>query len=84
MHPMACYTNPTWSAGTADAVSAVLMHDSVLNEFVLDSTTKSGTDWVVTMLTKRHYVTGGSGLAPKLFQRNFSGSEGSCDDLYLM
>ena len=29
-------------------VSAVLMHNTVLNEYVLDSATKSGTDWVVT------------------------------------
>ncbi len=71
----------TWSAGTADAVSAVLMHDTFMNEFVLDSATKSGTDWVVTMPTKRYYVATGTGNAPKLFQRNFDGSSGACDDL---
>jgi hypothetical protein len=60
------------------------MHDSLMNEFVLDSATKSSTDWVVTMPTKRHYVTGGTGLASKLFQRNFNGGMGSCDDLYLI
>lgn len=46
----------TWTANTADAVSSVLMHDNVINEFVLDTATMSGTDWVVTMPTKRHYV----------------------------
>ena len=37
---------------TVDAVSAVLMHDNIYNEFVLDKGTASGTDWVVTMPTK--------------------------------
>ncbi len=64
-----------------DAVSAILMHDHVYNEFVLDAATKSGTDWVVTMPTKNQYVLTGSGSAPKLFQRNFNGNSGSCDDV---
>jgi hypothetical protein len=68
---------------SADPVSAVLMHNTVLNEFVLDSVTKSGTDWVITMPTKRYYVNPGTGLAPKLFQRNFNGTQGSCDDVSL-
>ena len=72
-----------WSNGSADAVSALLMHDSLMNEYVLDTATKSGTDWVVTMPTKRHYVSQGSGNASKLFQRNFNSSVGSCDDLKL-
>ena len=73
----------TWSAGSADAVSAVLMHDSLMNEYVLDTATKSGTDWVVTLPTKRHYTNTGSGNANRLFQRNFSGMTGSCDDIGL-
>lgn len=44
------------SASAADSVTAVLMHDRVMNDFVLDAATLSGTDWVVTMPTKRHYV----------------------------
>jgi hypothetical protein len=72
----------TWNAGTADAVSAVLMHDTLMNEFVLDTATASGTDWVVTMPTKRFYVSDGRGLA-RLFQRNFNGSVGSCDEVRL-
>ena len=67
----------------ADPVSAVLMHDSVLNEFVLDTVTASGTDWVVTFPTKRFYVDIGTGAAPKLFQRNFNGNSGACDDVTL-
>jgi hypothetical protein len=72
-----------WSAGTADAVSAVLMHDGLMNEYVLDTATKSQTDWVMTMPTKRYYTEAGSGNATKLFQRNFNGTAGSCDDLQL-
>ena len=67
----------------ADAVSAVLMHNAVLNEFVNDAGTRSGTDWVVTMPTKRHYVNVGTGNAPRLFQRNFNTTAGSCDDVTL-
>jgi hypothetical protein len=68
------------SGNNADPVSAVLMHDNVYNEFVVEPTTKSGTDWVVTFPTKREYVAVGSGAASKLFQSNF-GATGSCDDV---
>ena len=67
----------------ADPVSAVLMHDAVMNEYVLDAGTKSGTDWVVTFPTKRFYVNVGTGSAPKLFQRNFNDGAGACDDIVL-
>jgi hypothetical protein len=78
--------NPT--SGTAitanmnsgvDAVSAVLMHDHLLNEFVLDANTNSGTDWVVTMPTKRYYFDA-QGDVQGLFQRNFT-ADGACDDV---
>lgn len=45
----------TWNFGE-DAVSAVLMRNSVMNAYVLDAATLSATDWVVTFPTKRHYV----------------------------
>lgn len=41
---------------SVNAVSAVLMHDNIMNEYVLDTVTGSGTDWVITMPTKRYYV----------------------------
>ena len=73
-----------WTAGTADPVSAVLMHDQVMNEFVLDTITNSGTDWVVTMPTKRFYVQNGTGPAfGGLFQNNFNKTDGACDDVSL-
>ncbi len=61
-----------------DAVSATLMHNTLMNEIVLDTATNSGTDWVITFPTKRFYVTGTAALPP--FQRPFV-SSGSCDDI---
>ena len=75
--------NSLWSASTADPVSAVLMHDHIMNEFVLDANTNSGTDWVVTMPTKRFYVANGTGTPSRLFQRNFNKTDGACDDVDL-
>jgi hypothetical protein len=89
------YTSP-WNAnqcgvtGTSadaclhvDAVSAVLMHNQVMNEFVLDKATNSGTDWVLTFPTKRFYVAVGTGPATKLFQSNFNKTAFSCDDVLI-
>ena len=51
---------PTWRrAPTVDPVSAVLMHNNVYNEFVLDMGTKSGTDWVVTLPDQARITTVG-------------------------
>jgi len=44
-----------WNAGE-DTVSSLLMHNNIINEYVLDAATLSGTDWVITMPTKRYYV----------------------------
>ena len=70
----------SWAASSnpVDAVSAVLMHNNVYNEFVLDTNTKSGTDWVVTMPTKNYYYTGTT--VTKLFQNNFTAT-GACDEV---
>ncbi len=69
---------PTAGANSADPVSAVLMHNNVYNEFVLDASTKSGTDWVVTFPTKNLYYAGLT--VTKLFQNNF-GASGACDEV---
>ncbi len=69
-----------WNTGI-DAVSAALMHDNVMNEYVLDSGTASLTDWVLTYPTKRYYVSTGTGTPTALFQRNFAGPLGACDDV---
>lgn len=39
-----------------DAVSALFMHDSISNDYVLAPSIAAGTDWVITMPTKRAYV----------------------------
>ena len=65
-----------------DAVSAVLMHNNVMNEYILDTVTLSKTDWVVTFPTKGDYVAIGTGAARAPFQRNFDKATGlSCDDV---
>jgi hypothetical protein len=68
----------------ADAVSAVLIHENIYNEFVLDTITQSGTDWVVTFPTKTFYYPGAvinnQISVTNLFQRNFT-SAGACDDI---
>jgi hypothetical protein len=53
-----------------DAVSAVIMHSSVMGEYGFDAT--FGTDWVITMPTKRFYVNGVVPRAP--FQRIWNGT----------
>lgn len=64
-----------------DPVSAVLMHDNIYNEFVLDAGTASGTDWVVTFPTK-HFYYNVSNNVTKLFESNFRAT-GACDDILL-
>jgi hypothetical protein len=64
-----------------DPVSAVLMHDNIYNEFVLDPGTASGTDWVVTFPTK-HFYYNASNNVTKLFESNFRAT-GACDDILL-
>ncbi len=75
-------TDWTTSSVGADPVSAVLMHNNVYNEFVLDASTKSQTDWVLTFPTKWAYYDFTTGVVGKLFQRNF-GASGACDDITL-
>jgi hypothetical protein len=56
-----------------DAVSAVIMHSSVLGEYGYDST--FATDWVLTMPTKRFYVNTSPVIAP--FQNSWNGRTSS-------
>ena len=82
----AAYLTAWPGATNVDAVSAVLMHDNLYNEFVLDKGTASKTDWIVTMPTKTYYYSGVSDKelkVTKLFQRNFK-STGACDDVNIV
>lgn len=47
-----------------DAVSAVLMANSIMNDFVLEPTLNASTDWVVTFPTKKVYVNAVAARAP--------------------
>ncbi len=74
--------NAVWTNG-ANAFSATIMRNTVLNEYVLDAGTVSQTDWVVTFPTKREYVSVGVGPAAAPFASNFNMTSatvgGSCD-----
>jgi len=78
----------TLADNAADPVSAVLMHNNVINEFVLDTASLSATDWVVTFPTKSFYVGNDvvvagvrqNTAARRPFQRNF-GVGGACDEV---
>jgi hypothetical protein len=52
-----------WGGVGVDAVSAVLMHQSVINEFTVNTSFGGGTDMVVTFPTKRFYVPRESDLS---------------------
>lgn len=43
-------------ANGIDAVSALFMHNTISNDYVLEPSILAGTDWVLTMPTKREYV----------------------------
>ena len=64
-----------------DAISALFMHDHVYNDYVLDSQTASGTDWVLTFPTKRYYYNA-DGTVKNLFQNPLT-TAGACDDISL-
>ena len=71
---------PISAAGSRDAMSATMMRNTVINEYVLDNATASQTDWIVTFPTKRAYVNVGAGSATAPFTNNFnSGVSGACD-----
>lgn len=46
----------TWVTGTADAVSAIYMHDAIYNEFNTETALGGQSEWIVTFPTKRFYV----------------------------
>jgi len=62
------------------AATAALQHPNVINQFILDKSTASGTDWVLTFPTK-HLLVDTSGALPPF--ENALGAGGSCDDITL-
>ena len=51
-------TTATVAAGTSDAVSAVLMKESIQNDYIVGAGLNAQTDMVITFPTKREYVNG--------------------------
>ena len=74
----AVYTNAFPLGRGVDAVSSTIMHSSVINEYALDTATRSNTDWVLTFPTKRYYITSSSATAPFT---NFYTSLGACEQI---
>lgn len=74
----------------ADAVSALMMRTSVLNEYTVEPTLAAGTDWVVNFPTKRFYVSSDtdndSDSADKNYFRPFTQDfklNGACEEVAL-
>lgn len=62
-----------WTNGR-DAISAALMRESVMNEFVIDAGTASQTDWIVTLPTKPFYTDPIYGSTNASIRAPFSGT----------
>ena len=77
------FMNSSATQDSVDAVSATLMHDQILNEYVTEPSILGNTDWIITMPTKNQYAHIGTGSATPPFQRNFNGNSGACDDFSL-
>ena len=72
----------TWAAtpvGRAGAVSATIMRSNVINEYILDNTSKSQTDWVLTFPTKHHFVTTAAATTP--FTNKYVAASGACETI---
>jgi hypothetical protein len=63
------------AAGTR-AVASVFMHNAVMNEYVLDNTTGSLTDWVITQPLKNQFVTDVTAAQP---YTNVMTASGACE-----
>ncbi len=64
----------TWATGI-DAVSAVLLRDSMRSEYINDVGTASRTDWILTLPTKRELISAIGSKAPFHF---LAGAHPSC------
>jgi len=62
----------------AQAVSATMMHNAVINEYVLDAGSLSNTDWVMTFPTKAYFVNEVTAVPP--FTEVFTAT-GACEEI---
>jgi hypothetical protein len=61
---LADFTGQAAPTDGAEALASVYMHDSVLNEYVLDTASGSLSDWVVTQPIKNFFVDTATAWAP--------------------
>jgi len=68
-----------------DAVSMVLMHDTIMNDYAVDAGRNSKTDWVITFPTKRFYVNAGQTVGERAPFTNLwsTANSQSCDPITL-
>ncbi len=66
--------------GGNNAVTAVLLGNSVTNEYVLDAGTKSQTSWIITMPTKYVYVNSIVAIPP--FTSKYTALIGACEPTF--
>lgn len=66
-----------WARGI-DAISALFMHKTVMNDFVREAAVAAKTDWVVTFPTKNKYVNSTPAVAP--FTKTFAAG-GACEEV---
>lgn len=64
-----------------DAISAMMMSQSITNEFVLDAATKSATDWVITFPTKRYYYASATPWAARTPFTAAGTTAGACETI---
>jgi hypothetical protein len=76
----------TWGSSPGapgvQGVSAVLMHNSVMNEYALEPTLKAATDWVVTFPTKRLHIDQKNNTVTDPFTAKLT-SSGACEPVTL-
>jgi len=85
--PEAVLTQYSGPRAGVNAVSALFMHDTVSNDFILDPTTESRTEWVLTHPTKNAYVNSAPPVPP--FSDTFTAiaqgasNDGACEPVNL-
>jgi hypothetical protein len=66
--------------GGVRAVSSTLDRSSIINEYVLDTATRSNTDWVMTFPTKWYFYVGAAGTPETPFT-GVLGASGACEPI---
>ena len=75
--PNGTLAEATWEQGF-QAVSEVLTHGQVFNEFALDTLVNGKSEWVLNFPTKHHHTTGAEAVAP--FVSTWDGAQ-ACDTI---